>query len=52
MGLLCVFLATILNSAKGYCSKKVSSKLETLADNINLSLARSVLCTVLGFAFL
>lgn len=52
MGLIYILLAAILNTVKGFCSKKVSGKLDCLADNIDLSLLRSVVCALLGALFL
>ena len=52
MGLICILLATGLNTIKGFCSKKVSGKLTCFADNVDLSLLRSLVCALLGGIFL
>ena len=51
MGLVCILIATVLNTTKGYCSKRVSGKLTCFADNINLSFFRSLVCALLGGIF-
>lgn len=52
MGLVYILFATVLNTVKGYGSKKVSGKLTCFADNVNLSLLRSLVCALLGGIFL
>ena len=48
MGYLFLLLAVIFNLTKSYCSKKVSNKVETLSDTVNMTVARNAFCAVIG----
>ena len=52
LGYLFIFITALLNVSKGGCSKKVSSKLECMADNINLCFVRNFICVVIGAGIL
>lgn len=52
MGIFYVLLSTVLNGAKGFCSKKLSGKTKGLADSIDVSLLKSVLSVLFGAVFL
>lgn len=44
-----VFIYVAFNVLKGACSKKISRSVETLGENINISIFRSLICVILGF---
>lgn len=51
MGFLYLFIAAILNATKSYCSKKISDRVETVSDTVDMTVLRNALCVVIG-AFL
>ncbi len=48
LGYLFILLTVILNLSKGGCSKKVSSHLSCMADNIDLCFVRNLVCVFVG----
>lgn len=48
MGYTFVFLSVFSNSAKGYCTKKISDKMTTLNDAMKVHLLRNILCCVIA----
>lgn len=52
MGYLYIFITSFLNVTKGGCSKKVSSSLSCMADNINLCFVRNLICVAIGAAII
>ena len=48
MGYLLIFITALLNISKGACSKKISTKISCMAENINLCFIRNLVCVILG----
>lgn len=47
-GYLFLLSTVILNTAKGFCSKKLSGDMDHLNDNIDLSMLRNTVCALIG----
>lgn len=48
MELLFIVLAALFNTTKSYCSKRISNRVETMADTVDMTVVRNGLCAVLG----
>ncbi len=48
MGFLYLAIATLLNLTKSYCSKKISDRVESVSDTVDMTMLRNGLCTVIG----
>ena len=49
IGYIFILITVFLDTLKGGCSKKLSTSLNCLADNINLCFVRNTVCVVLGY---
>lgn len=52
LGYLFILLTAFFNVTKGGCSKVVSSKLDCIAESINLCFVRNFICVIIGFFIL
>ncbi|MEE0968991.1 MAG: EamA family transporter [Clostridia bacterium] len=52
MGYIFLLIATFFNASKGYYSKKVSTSINTLRDNLDISLFRNIICSVFALILL
>lgn len=48
MGFLYLAVAALLNLTKSYCSKKISDRVETVSDTVDMTMLRNGLCAVIG----
>lgn len=48
MGYLFLLIAAFLNLTKSYCSKRISGRVDTLAETVDMTLVRNFLCAVIG----
>lgn len=48
MGYLLILITVLLNISKGACSKKISTKIACMAENVNLCFVRNLVCVILG----
>lgn len=49
LGYLFILLTVFFNVTKGGCSKVVSSRMDCVAESINLCFARNLICVIVGF---